>query len=96
VEKTLVIDNQTDHDLLVRIDEQVKQMRIGFDLERSANIARAIKLDSEFDTYKRDTAERIKGAENDIESLRMSRAQFYAISGTIAALISILIKVFWK
>lgn len=86
---------QTDHDLLVRIDEQVKQMRLAFDMERVAIVARAAKQDGDFEVYKRDTAQRFKDNEESIESLRMSRAQFYAIAATISALIGILIKVFW-
>jgi hypothetical protein len=91
------VDNQqTDHDLLVRIDEQVKQMRISFDAERIASTARASKQDVDFETYKRDMAARLGVAVADIESLRMSRAQFYAITATISFVIGTLIKLFWR
>jgi len=90
-----VVDPQTDHDLLVRIDEQMKQMRLAFDVERLAIVARAVKQDSDFEAYKRDTALHLKNTDDNVESLRMSRAQFYAIAATISALIGIVIKVFW-
>jgi hypothetical protein len=88
--------SQSDHDLLVRIDEQVKQMRISFDQDRIATRERAIKQDADLELYKREVADRIQSTEEEISSLKMSRAQFYAISGTIAFIISVLIKVFWK
>ncbi len=72
------METQSDHDLLVRIDEQVKQMRASADAERLS------------------TASRLSTAETDIVSLRMSRAQFFAITTTISFLMAILIKVFWK
>ena len=72
-------------ELLIRIDEQVKGLRIGFDDERRANNIRASKHEDDIDTLRKD-----------VDSLRTSRAQFYAIAATFSFLISLLIRVFWK
>jgi len=80
-----MVEFSSDHDLLVRIDEQMKQLRTALDVERVSATARETKQDV-----------RIDHAEKDIESLRISRAQFYAVSATIAAIVTTLLKVFWK
>lgn len=77
--------NLTDHDLLTRIDERVNLM-----------LTAALKRDTEFENYRRETSERIKKAEDDIESLRISRAQLCAIAATVSFIIAAIVKVFWK
>jgi hypothetical protein len=72
-------------ELLIRIDEQVKALRIGFDTERIAVSARAGKHEIDLDKIR-----------TDVEGLRTSRAQFYAIAATLSTVIGILIRVFWK
>jgi hypothetical protein len=74
-----------DHDLLVRIDEQVKALRSDFMAERSAAVSRGEGHDRE-----------LKDIRRDVESLRMSRVQLYAIAATLSAIISVVMKVFWR
>ena len=74
-----------DHDLLVRIDEQLKSLRDDFVGERNAAIARGQALDTE-----------LKDIRRDVESLRTSRTQLYAVAATLSFLISMAIKIFWK
>lgn len=75
---------QGDHDLLIRIDEKLSGMAADFAIERSATLARAVKQDSD-----------MKEMKKDIDSLRQTRAQFYAVAAAISFIISLLIKVFW-
>lgn len=80
-----MVENQEDHDLLVRIDEQLKGLRLAFD-----------KKDLELEAYKRDTAAKITGLETIVDNLRTSRAQFYAIAATLSFIIGVVIRIFWK
>lgn len=73
-----------DHDLLVRIDEQVKQLRTGFDAERMMATVRATKQDADLQVVK-----------DEVDDLRVSRAQMYAIAATISVCASIVIKLLW-
>jgi hypothetical protein len=74
-----------DHDLLVRIDEQVKSLRTGFDTDRIAMNARASKNETD-----------LAAVRKDVDDLATSRAQFYAIAVTLSTVISVLVKVFWR
>jgi hypothetical protein len=74
-----------DHDLLIRIDQQVKQLLVGIELERASVNARATKIEAEVDVLR-----------SEVSSLRTTRAQFYTFAGTISFVISLLVKVFWK
>jgi hypothetical protein len=65
---------QTDHDLLIRIDQRVLQIAVSIE----------------------DHEKEIKKIGDDVDSLRTSRAQFYAIAATLSTVIGVLIKVFWK
>ena len=90
------MESHSDHDLLVRIDEQVKQMRVTLETDRKTAGERAVKVDADFEVYKREIAARMKINEDDVNDLKTSRAKFYAVSGTIATLVSLIIKIFWK
>jgi hypothetical protein len=79
------MDNQSDRDLLIRIDEQVKGLRGGFEAERLAVNVRATKHEFDLDKIRAD-----------VDSLRTSRTQFYAVAATISFIISLVIRVFWK
>lgn len=74
-----------DHDLLVRIDEQLKALRSDFIGERQSAIGRDSARGAEIAEIRRD-----------VESLRVSRAQVYAIAATLSLLVSIALKLFWR
>lgn len=73
-----------DHDLLIRIDEKINNMLVDIAVERTSNSARQLKQETEY-----------KVLRTDVDSLRMSRAQFYAIASTLSFLISLIVKIFW-
>jgi hypothetical protein len=77
--------DESDHDTLIRMSERILLMGIGLEADRAARNAR----DAKFDTQIRDV-------ETEVESLRLSRAWFYGAAAGMSALISALIKVFWK
>jgi hypothetical protein len=78
-------DHSRDHDLLVRIDERFQQLLIRLDAETAATSVRTTGHESD-----------LKALRTDVDGLRTSRAQFYAVAATISFVISLLIKVFWK
>lgn len=73
-----------DHDLLVRIDEKLRNLKDGFEAERVAQNLKLARTDTEIEKIRLD-----------VDSLRTTRAQFYAIAATISFGISVLVKVFW-
>jgi hypothetical protein len=84
---------QTDRDLLIRIDERVRQLVTTIGLDRIAADARALRHEVELEKLRTVDLEKIR---TDVEGLRTSRAQFYAIAATLSTVIGILIRVFWK
>lgn len=84
-----------DHDLLVRIDEQVKQMRISFETERLASATRASRLDDDLAAHKRETRKELDDQNDEINSLKTSRAQFYAVATALSFVASMIVKMFW-
>lgn len=75
----------SDHDLLIRISEQVSQMRLSLEADRSNWNSRIAAQDVKIDLV-----------EKDVESLRVSRATIYGMTVALSAIISVLLKVFWK
>jgi hypothetical protein len=67
-----------DHDVLVRIDERLKQL-----------LEKATQQESGFNAYKAETEKQLRQHEIDIQSLRTSRAQFYAVTATVSFLSSL-------
>lgn len=78
-------DHQSDHDILIRISEQVSGLRLSLESDRTSWNLRASKHESE-----------LKDLEKEVESLRISRATLYGMTVALSAIVSTLIKVFWK
>jgi hypothetical protein len=76
--------NESDRELLIRIDEKLKALQAGFEAERSAAAVRQAKYDSDLEKLRLE-----------VDSLRTSRAQFVGAATTLSFLVSILVKVFW-
>jgi len=79
------MEAQTSNELLIRIDERLQQLTRNFEDDRKATDARTLKNDQEMEKFR-----------TDIESLRISRAQFLAIAAALSTGISGLLKVFLK
>jgi hypothetical protein len=78
-------ERRADRDLLVRIEEQVKQLRIDFSADRIA-------VNERSKEYERN----LEKVRIDVDALRTWRAQLYAVQATITVVISLLFRVFWK
>jgi hypothetical protein len=87
---------QADHDLLVRIDEQLKQMRLSYESDKLAHSVKIGEVDTRITKMEAAQVKRIDRMEEDLKRLNISRAQLYAIAGTVSAVFSLLIKIFWK
>jgi hypothetical protein len=91
---------QGDHDLLVRIDEQLKGLRTDFVGERAAAFVRSQKHDSDLKEVSLRFENYLEVVNGEVDSLRTSRTQFIAIASTmqlmLSALVATLIKIFWK
>ncbi len=78
-------EQQEDHDLLVRIDERIKNWIIRIDGELFSTNARHAKHDED-----------IKALRTDVDALIRAKVQIYAVAATSSCVVSMLIKVFWK
>jgi hypothetical protein len=95
---------QTDRELLIRIDERVRQLVVTISLDRAASEARASKHELDLEKLKSielvkirtDLDAELDKIRTDVSGLTTSRAQFYAIASTLSAVIGILIRMFWK
>lgn len=95
-----------DHDLLVTISQQIISLCAEMARDRAESNARLAKSDlefaqyrtkieAEFVAYKAEVAKDIKGLREEIESLKTSRAQFYAVSTAMSFVTGLLVKIFW-
>jgi hypothetical protein len=76
---------EADHDLLIRISEQIAQMRSTLEFDRAAwNVRFAMQ----------DTA--MADMRKDLDSLRLSRATLYGVATAVSILSSFIQRVFWK
>ena len=87
---------ESDHDLIVRIDEKVKTISYMIESDRTNSVARDTKRENEMSNFKTYVEAQLKEIREENESLRMSRAQFFAIAATLSFLFSVGIKLFWK
>jgi hypothetical protein len=76
---------QSLRDRIVRIDERVRQLVVNDE-----------KRDIYLIELRKDHAADFAEMRKDIDSLRLSRATFYGMSVALSAIISALIRVFWK
>jgi hypothetical protein len=76
---------QSDHDLLIRISEQIAQFRLSLETYRIEWNTRATRYEAELAEVKKD-----------VESLRISRATIYGMSAALTCIITGILKVFWK
>ena len=74
-----------DHDLLIRISEQIAQMRSTLDLDRAAWIGRFATQDKT-----------IADMRTELDSLRLSRATLYGFASAVSILSTVIQRVFWK
>jgi hypothetical protein len=79
------MDSPQGIELLIRIDERVKQLGQSLDSDRAAWNSRANRQESE-----------MAGMRRELDSLRLSRATFYGGAAVLSTVISIGVKVFLR
>lgn len=84
----------TDHDLLVRIDEQMKGLRTDLQDVKTQAAANKANTDAEWKEYKGVIDLKVVDLERAQSSMERSRAQIFAISGFIALVVGWLVSVF--
>jgi hypothetical protein len=77
--------SDVDHDLLIRISEQIAQMRATLEFDRAAWNVR-------FATQ--DTA--MADMRKELDSLKLSRATIYGFATAVSVLSSYILRMFWK
>jgi hypothetical protein len=77
--------SDSDHDLLIRISEQIAQMRATLEFDRAAwNVRFAMQ----------DTA--MADMRKELDSLNLSRATIYGFAAAVSILSTYIQRVFWK
>jgi hypothetical protein len=79
------MSDQSDHDLLIRISEQIVQIRLSLDADRAEAQRRESERDAE-----------VKDMKRDLDSLRLSRATVYGGAAALSGAISLVTRMFWK